>query len=263
MLLHRGTLQPPKTYPHAPSNPPCAIPTDPPASAREVPKQSSLCTSCEIEIWTPSLFSQLRSLPLEEERFIKRYETRVSTIKDGVNDGCAWCIKLADGINGSVFLNAVYREWGHSEEWPEDEGSDDYQDKLESPNEEDSSDDGHGDVSQSKEEEKEMVNENARPIPSESGSDACEDEEEDGQWHSYSTGDILSFDAALSISLSFERGEKAQFTFLNVRIEATDREENNEVRRLRGDDEVVLRWRINMVGQGLTSAYSVKVYGLR
>lgn len=182
---------------------------------------TSLCSSCRSCVWTSSLYSNLRTVISDEKQFVTSYQASASDLRFSVLHGCKWCKTLADGIHGRVFLDSVYEQWNKTDSWPSSASDG----KEENQNDEE---DGWNDAS--------VFNTEVDSDPA-------------GGWNSDEDRDTLAFDCVFSVDISFERGEGSLFTFLNAHIESVDDDEENAVRKVRGEKAVDLRYYINMIGQ--------------
>ncbi|KAJ4303821.1 hypothetical protein N0V90_002722 [Kalmusia sp. IMI 367209] len=160
--------------------------------------------------------------------------------------GCQFCRSLADGIHGRVFLDALYDQWNKTESWPSTGSHADVEEKLEGGSEK------NNEAEEALGVEEDDDDESGWKDVSAFNEEFYEDELTGG-WNAYEDKDTLELPCHFSMTLSFERGEDDLFTFLNVHLESIDQEEDNAVRRLRGERAVDLRYHTNSEDQRLDS----------
>lgn len=176
-------------------------------------------------MWTSSLFSVLRAVAPDEVRFKKSYNITASELRICATQGCKWCKSLADGIHSCVHLNSIYDQFNHS-------ASSESNASTEEDPDQDGGEKGFSDVSDSDHERAKEGSEDPTP-----GGDVDPDL------------DTLAFECQFSVELSFQRGDASSFTLLNVRIESFDQEEDNTIRKLRGEKAVELQYHAHMTGE--------------
>jgi hypothetical protein len=150
-----------------------------------------------------------------------------SVLRDSVLRGCKWCISLADGINGRIFLDAIYEQWAKTESWPEEsEGEETEHKEL-----------GTG--------EKENDWSHVTTLDEDD-----EDNESAAGWDSYEDKDVLAMKYNIEVNLSFKRKDGGLFSFMIAHIEVLggEEDEENTAQNLRGEKAVDLRYHVSMSG---------------
>ncbi|KAF2180946.1 HET-domain-containing protein [Zopfia rhizophila CBS 207.26] len=221
MLQYMGTRQVPRKNP------------TPEGSTPESPIKSP-CNLCLTNLWTPSLFTDLRTVPREEVQFVASYQIATSDLRTSVIQGCKWCTTLADGIHGRVFLDALYEQWNKTDSWPSD-ASDDEREVQDEENTTHDEEEANQDDAGNEWNDASAFNDNVENDPT-------------GRWDPYEDRDTLALECLFSVALSFERGEGGLFTFVNAHIESLDEEGDTVVRNLKGERAVDLRYHINLTG---------------
>jgi hypothetical protein len=207
-----GTRQPPRPYPLLRD----ATPDD---STRD------LCTDCQTTLWTSKLLDDLKlSTTKAQASFQYTYVNSAETIRHAAIEGCPWCRGLANGIHGRAYLDSTYDAWA--------QGSQD----------DDSSDDGEQDGGFD-------VPDHGKRTESDDGSPVADDHDPAGIWDLDTDHDTLAYPCQFKITLSFESDSEGLYTFLNIRIESLDLEQEHLLSKIKGERAVVLRYYLHDTGK--------------
>jgi hypothetical protein len=115
-------------------------------------------------------------------------------------EGCPWCRGLANGIHGRAYLDSTYDAWAQGSQDSDCSGDEAQEDGLD-------------------------VHDAGKGRESDDGSLVPDEDDPAGIWDLETDHDTLVYPCEFNITLSFESNGEGCYTFLNVRIESVDVEQ--------------------------------------
>lgn len=227
MLHFLGTRQAPRKYP---------VPEAPIVNA--TPKD--LCGNCYTLVWNERLFSILASTHIEQETVSTTYKVTSHDIRQSTLIGCGFCRTLADGINGSVYLNEHYDMFRQTQDSSESEQS---------------ANERHVEVQSMEDYEVFAGTDNDWNDADAFNADEGSDSSMSDAWDFWQDRDTLVDECDLKITLFFVRGDAGLFTVMNAHIEvaAIIGVQSADLCKLQGKRAVELRYYIHTDGRCTTS----------